>query len=77
MRECYGNNFEKETFEKRRLAISANHGSHFLDVIDNIARYKIGQYSFTKSIARLSANLYVIIYFEKNRERKKDNMLIR
>lgn len=70
--EYYGNNSEKETFENRRLAISVNHGSHRLDVIGNIARYKIGQYSFAKDMIKLSVNLYAIIYSnEKNRERKK------
>lgn len=74
--EFYGNNFEKETFEKKRLDKPVNHGSQFLDVIGNIARYRDGQYSFTKSMARSSANknLYLIIYFNKktNKKRKKN-----
>lgn len=71
MLECYGNNFEKETFKNRRLDISVNHGSHCLDVIGNIARYKIGQYSFAKNMAKLPVNLYVIIYSDKKIEREK------
>lgn len=69
MLESYGNNFEKETFEKKRLDKSVNHRSQFSDVIGNIARYRVGQYSFAKNMARSSANknLYVIIYSNKKR----------
>lgn len=56
MYEFYGNTFEKETFENKRLIKSVNHGSHSSAAIGNTTRYNGGQNSFTKFRRRSSEN---------------------